>query len=350
MTTKEIKTKATDTQRNAYQLTINNPMDSGMDHIAIKKELIENFTTLRYFCMADEVGEQGTPHIHIYVNFTSRVRFSTLKKHFPTAHIETAFGNVQANIDYIKKQGKWEDTDKAETRIEGTFEEWGKVPVQKGKLMDMEELYQMIESGYTNAEILSVNNDYILNIDKLDKVRTMLLTEKFKNTRRYDLKVIYISGATGTGKTRGVLDEHGDGNVYRVSDYKHIFDSYNYQPIIAFDEYRSQIPLSDMLNYCDIYPIDLPSRYANKYACYNLVYLISNWGLEEQYPEVQKNNPASWKAFLRRIKEVRIYEDDGTVTVYDSVEKYLKREEEFHTPVTEDLCPFGEQENLPLEM
>lgn len=69
----------------------------------------------------------------------------------------------------------------------------------------MEELYEMIKNGYSNAEILAINNDYILNIDKLDKVRTMLLTEKYKNERRLDLKVIYIYGATGTGKSpRGI--------------------------------------------------------------------------------------------------------------------------------------------------
>ena len=63
----------------------------------------------------------------------------------------------------------------------------GTVPTQKGKIADMEELYGMIQAGYTNAEILAINNDYILNIDKLDKLRTMLLTEKFKDTRRTDL-------------------------------------------------------------------------------------------------------------------------------------------------------------------
>ncbi|MFR5321467.1 MAG: hypothetical protein ACLTGQ_09185 [Mediterraneibacter gnavus] len=51
---------------------------------------------------------------------------------------------------------------------------------KKEKIADMEELYGMIQAGYTNAEILAINNDYILNIDKLDKLRTMLLTEKIQ--------------------------------------------------------------------------------------------------------------------------------------------------------------------------
>lgn len=234
---------AQNVQRHAYQLTINNPIEHGLDHHTIKEKLITNFSTLKYMCMADEIGEQGTYHTHIYVSFTSRVRFSTVKKHFEQAHIEVAHGSVTSNIDYIKKTGKWELTSKAETTVEGTYEEWGTVPTQKGTNQAMEEMYELIKAGYNNAEILAINNDYIKDIDKLDKVRTTLLIEKYKNTRRLDLKVIYISGVTGAGKTRDILDEHGDGNVYRISDYQHPFDSYSCQPVMAFDEFRSQAPI-----------------------------------------------------------------------------------------------------------
>ena len=81
-------------QRHAFQVTINNPLEHGFDHLKIKKTLIENFTTLRYFCMADENGKEAKPYNLIYVLFTSRVRFSMVKKYFPTAHIEIAHGNV----------------------------------------------------------------------------------------------------------------------------------------------------------------------------------------------------------------------------------------------------------------
>ena len=101
------KQQANNSQRNAYQLTINNPLDYSFDHLTIKKTLVENFTTLRYFCMADEIGKEGTPHTHLYVYFNSRVRFSTVKKNFPSAHIEPAHGNIESNISYVKKTGKW---------------------------------------------------------------------------------------------------------------------------------------------------------------------------------------------------------------------------------------------------
>ena len=307
-----------------YQLTINAPIEKGWTHQHIFEVLKANFKTLRYACLADEQG--SIYHTHLFVVFSSRVRFSMMKKYFPEAHIEKCKSNISSNVEYIKKTGKWlDDKSKQEKVIEGTFEEYGECPPDsKGIRYDLSELYQMIADGLTNAEILAINQDYILQIDKLEKIRMILLSEKYKDTVRLDLEVIYISGATGTGKTRGVLESNGYSNVYRVTDYKHPFDSYNGQAVLAFDEFRSSLPIKEMLLYLDIYPIELPSRYTNKYACYNRIYIISNWSLENQYKEVQKDDVETWNAFLRRIHKVVIYEKDGTIIEYPSVNDYFK--------------------------
>ena len=113
--------------------------------------------------------------------------------------------------------------------------------------------------------------------------------------------------------------------------------------MIAFDEFSSSLKISDMLDYLDIYPLELPARFSNKYSCFNFAYLVSNWELEKQYREIQTDSPETWKAFLRRIHEVRVYQEDGSITAYDTVEKYLKRNEQFHT-MTET-----EQQQLPFK-
>ena len=155
----------------------------------------------------------------------------------------------------------------------------------------MSELYQMILDNMTNAEILAQNQDYILNIEKIDKVRTTILTEKYKETVRLDLKVVYISGATGTGKLVCTRTKW----IFKCLSCDRLcssFDSYNCQPVIAFEEFRSSMRISEMLLYCDIYPIELPARFSNKYACYNSVYILSNWSLEnsmQKYKEKIRN-------------------------------------------------------------
>ena len=324
-----------------YQLTINAPLEKGYTHEHIIEIIRSKFKTITYFCMADEEG--STFHTHIYVVFASRVRFSMVKRYFPEAHIEKCRGSVSDNVNYIKKSGKWEiDESKQEKKIEGTFEEYGtQPPDSKGKRSDMSELYQMVMDNMTNAEILAINQDYILQIDKLDKIRTTILTEKFKETVRLDLEVVYISGVTGTGKTRGVLEGNGFSNVYRVTDYMHPFDGYACQPVICFDEFRSSLKLKEMLLYCDIYPIELPSRYANKFACYNKVYIVSNWSLEKQYSEIQREDKESWEAFLRRINRIIIYSKDGSISEYTSVKDYFDR--------TDFIGVLDETEEVPFE-
>lgn len=318
--------KIRDTQSFMYQLTINNPKEKGWTHEHILKVLREKFKTLTYICMADEQG--SCYHTHIFVVFASRVRFSMVKRYFEEAHIEKCKGSVSDNVNYVKKTGRWEtDESKQEKKIEGTFEEFGTQPPDtKGRRRDLTELYQMVMKNMSNMEILTQNQDYLLVLDKIDRVRTMILTEKYKDTVRLDLSVTYISGSTGVGKTRSVLEKHGYSNVYRVTDYIHPFDSYNCQPVIAFEEFRSSMRISEMLLYCDIYPIELPARYSNKYACYNTIYLVSNWCLEKQYAEVQRDDKESWEAFLRRIHKVVIYLKDGSIKEYDSVEAYFNRD------------------------
>ena len=123
-----------------------------------------------------------------------------------------------------------------------------------------------------------------------------------------------------------MLEAHNFIDVYRITDYKNPFDGYRCQPVIAFDEFRSSLRLKEMLLYCDIYPLELPSRYANKYACYNKVYIISNWALERQYPEAQREDRESWEAFLRRIHKVITYDDKGKKIIYPSVQAYFERD------------------------
>ena len=310
-----------DKQSYMYQLTINNPIEKGYTHDNIKSKIIDNFRTITYFCMADEMG--ATFHTHIFIVFTSRVRWSKIKRHFSDVHIEACKGSVSDNILYIKKEGKWLDDLKNDQKIDDSFEEFGTPPPDsKGKRSDLSELYRMIQDNMSNSEIIHSNQDYILQIDKLDKIRNTILIDKYKDTLRLNLEVVYIFGATGTGKTRYVMENSGYSNVYRVTDHIHPFDSYSCQPVICFDEFRSSINISNMLMYCDVYPVELQSRYSNKVACYSKVFIVSNWPLEKQYSEAQINDIDTWLAFLRRITKVLIFGKNGTQE-FNTVKEYF---------------------------
>lgn len=337
-----------DRQSRKYQLTINNPADTGFTHDKIKELLATRFKSFEYGAMCDEIGEQGTPHTHVFVCFRSPVRFSMVKKHFPTSHIEPAAGSIEQNLEYLQKTGKWAETDKAKTSIPGTFEEWGDRPPENlGKDKDLENLYHLIvDEELSNAEIIRLNNDYIMQIDKLDKIRTTHLQGKYKGQRRLDLKTEYVFGITGAGKSRDILDKYGDENVYRVTDYIHPFDHYSCESVLVFEEFRSSLTISDMLNYLDIYPITLKARYANKYACFNRVFIVTNWELEKQYAERQITDKESWQALLRRIHKVKHYVSKDEIITYDSIEDYMNRNNKF-IPINK--LPKEEQLKIPFD-
>lgn len=311
-----------DTQSRKWLLTINNPHDNGYTHEKIK-ELLSEFKSCAYWCMSDEIGlESRTYHTHVFLSCSSAVRFSTVKKKFPTAHIDVCAGTSQQNKDYVFKEGKHTGSKKEDTRVANTQEEWGELPIERqGKRNDLDDLYDMIKSGLSNYEIVEASPNYMLHMDKIERVRQTILEEKYKNEWR-TLDVTYIYGLTGMGKTRGVMETYGYDKVFRITDYQHPFDAYSGQNVIVFEEfYSANMKMSDMLNYLDGYPLELPCRYANKRACFTKIYIISNIALEEQYKGVQDENPEKWNALLRRIHKVKVY--NGTDTREYEREQYF---------------------------
>lgn len=283
-----------------FQLTINNPTQHGFTHERIKT-ILHELSGLLYWCMCDEIGEQGTPHTHIYLAFKNCVMFETLHRRFYGVHIEQANGSHQENRDYVRKDGKWLDDAKHETNLADTFEEWGELPPDKKRTESQAvQIMQMIRDGKSNAEILAECPTAYNKIAHIEQTRQTFLQECYKDKWR-TLDVTYLWGESGAGKTRRVMERNGYSNVYRVTDYAHPFDGYKGQDVIIFEEFRSSLTISDMLNYLDGYPVELPCRYANKVACFTKVYIISNIPLEQQYPNVQLESPETWTAFCRRI-------------------------------------------------
>lgn len=302
------------TQARKWTLVINNPLEAGLDHAAIR-EILHRFAP-SYFCMADEIATTGTYHTHIFLLAPSPIRFSTIKNRFPTAHIEKAYGSAKANRAYILKEGHWADTDKAETSVSGTFEEWGDLPAEKEEAApEMFKLIQDLRAGKSVMEIIEDNPKLAFRIREIETLRQAILEEKYSAENRA-LEVTYLYGASGTGKTRGIFETHDRKSICRITDYGGRngvrFDAYHCQDVLVLEEFHSQIPISAMLNYLDIYPLTLPARYTDRIACYTKVYITSNIPLEEQYRDIQRYQMETWRAFLRRVQNVIEYLRDGS--------------------------------------
>ena len=302
------------TQSRKWALVINNPLEAGLDHAAIR-EILYRFS-LAYFCMADEIATTGTYHTHIFLFSPSPMRFSTVKNRFSTAHIEKAYGSANTNRAYILKEGRWADTAKAETSVPGTFEEWRDLPAEKEEeAPEMFKLIQDLRAGKSVMEIIEDNPKLAFRIREIETLRQAILEEKYSAENRA-LEVTYLYGASGTGKTWGIFEKHDSKSICRITDYGGKngvrFDAYHCQDVLVLEEFHSQIPISAMLNYLDIYPLTLPARYTDRTACYTKVYITSNIPLEEQYRDIQRYQMETWRAFLRRVQNVIEYLPDGS--------------------------------------
>jgi hypothetical protein len=253
------------------------------------------------------ISADGLVHLHMVLEDSSKSRFSAVKTTYPKAHIEPTQGRKEEAENYIQKRGKF--AEKGEVVV--YIARHGEIQGRQGQRSDIAHIVQMIEDGIPNKQIRQLYPaQYFLHQSKIERIRQEIRQELAAGECR-PLVVKYIYGTSGTGKTRYINDTYG-ATAFRVTDYSHPFDGYNGQDILVFEEFHSQITMSGMLDYLDVYCTELPSRYANKIAVYSKVYIISNLSLEQQYQNIQKDEPQVWAAFARRIHSVIHFKRDGT--------------------------------------
>lgn len=275
---------------------------------------------------------EGMKHLHIVCESKTPVKFSTVKNTFgDKVHLEETKGNKQQVLDYINKRGSFEE--KGEIILAKA--EIGELKGKQGHRSDLEKAKEMIEDGKRPREILM--ND--VNMFKYcSYIERMYYMYKDANTQPVrEIKVILCNGESGSGKTYASyvnqIEERGEDEVYKVSDYKNGFDKYNGESVLILDEFRGALPYHTLLSLLDCYKADVPARYANKGALWDTVFISTVLPVEKIYKKmVDKDDEIfdSISQLLRRISEFRYYysiiHEDGTkdyAYVVISKETYL---------------------------
>lgn len=304
-------------QGRKWLLTIQKPAECNLTNDYVNSTL-QGLLSLDYYCFCREIATTGTEHMHIFIYSSSPIRFSTVKNRFPMSHIDKAYRTCKENREYLKKEGKWANTKKAETSIPNSFQEFGQLPSEgKEKSPQKSELIELIQSGASTAHIIKSNPNYVFRTNDINVLRETLLSEKFSCENR-EVKVTYMYGETGTGKSKYIFDHHSALDICRVTNYGTKmnpvkFDNYHGQDILVFEEFHHQIPIPEMLNILDIYPVQLPARYNDRTACYHQVYIISNIPLNAQYVDIQSLDTKTWNAFVRRISSIKEFQSNGVI-------------------------------------
>lgn len=263
-------------------------------------------TVLRAIVALETCPKTGKLHLQAYVELANAKTISAFKKAFdmPKAHLEPRMGTPFEAWTYCEMEC-------APFLIHGSPP--SETASTTGRRTVWDDIKSRIDAGACEMEILhefpSSYARYSTGIAKMIHLRD--LSTKMNHWR--EVSVTYMSGPTGCGKTRSVLEIfENPADVYRITNYANPFDGYRGQSIVLFEEFRSSLPFEQMLVYLDGYYCALPCRYADKMSLWDQVFLVSNIGLSSQYLTVQERHPESWEAFLRRIDTVNIVAADGS--------------------------------------
>lgn len=263
-----------------------------------------------------ERGKDGYLHWQVYLSHAQPIRFSTLKNALPTAHFEPRRGTVRQAVDYVTKE---------KTRVKG------ELPLAKGEIdfkesqgqrSDLEELREEIMSSNCKLSSLLASNESAWKFERQCRALIEARNAETWGRKMRDIQVKCFFGATGTGKTRSALESADWADIYRATHYNTgAFDGYDAHDVLVLDEFRGQLPVSQLLTMSDPYPCKLPARYADRQAAYTSLYLLSNDGPWDWYPSAKEETK---RALCRRFTEVREFTSLGESRVLEK-EEVLER-------------------------
>ena len=309
----EPTTKTPDTRHRAYLLTINDPKNKeGCSHEELKEKIML-FNPI-YYAMADEIGlKSKLYHTHIYFVANSGMRFSTVKARFPYARIDPAYGSAAQNVAYLTKSGIWENSEKKETSVEGTFEEWGEMPRTAKETRDLLAaiVLEELEAGTRPIQIIRENPTLWKYRDRLHGLAYDFAVEKYGEVLR-DVTVTYIWGDTNVGKTSFVFNQFGYANVFHMYNYKQknaIWDGYDStrHDTVLIDEFLGSrsLDLTDLNIYLAPFPVvNATARFQNKVLTAKRIFIVSNLSWSEMFAYERDFETKVYNAFARRVHNI----------------------------------------------
>ena len=258
-----------------------------------------------------EQGEGGSSYRHwqLVLVHSEPIRFSTLKKKLPTAHVEPV-RDLRAALAYVQKE---------DTRVPD------EKPLVKGEISpgpgqghrsDLDELRTRILQGQETADELILSDSSAWRHSRLVGDLVGARDRSRQEGKLRDVQVRAVFGDTGTGKTSAAIQGlQALGSVCRVTHWgSGAFDGYDGQDSIIFDEFAGQPPLTDLLTWLDTYPVALPARYRPRQAAFVRVVLCSNAPPWDWYRYAPKAQRAALARRLHLVEEWSGSWDNVTVT------------------------------------
>lgn len=228
-------------------------------------------------------------HLQCFIVYNSRTRFSTVKRQFPTAHIERMMGTPIEASTYCKK--------------DGDFKEFGELPDFTGGRSGGEAKRERYQSAIKLAkqgdfeEIEVKHPDMFWNSYHTMKRIAMDNPPKTKILKKLEHE--WIWGPTGTGKSITARKENP--NAYIKSHNKWWLGYQNEECVIIDDLSKTEATWfgEHLKQWCDYYPFPSETKGDGKPIRPKKIVVTSNYDIEELWG----HDEHLCQALTRRFKE-----------------------------------------------
>ncbi len=319
-----------------------------VNKIGEDKNLVETFTEERIkdilnewaftaeieYWFIDHIPDDEDPndHFHIVIKFKNTTKFSVIKNKFPYGRIETA-KNIKRAVQYLvhlnnpeKKQYSWDSV----------ISNCGDLSPYKVLSRSQAEIHlQGIIEKIANGEITPNNYQEKIPVDIYAKY-SQAIKNAFQHTAdkiisdiNREIKVIYIYGRSGIGKTTYAKAYckavHPDEEPCISSSGNDSLQDYKWQKALILDDFRdSHFKYSDLIKFLDPHTRSSgKSRYVNKHFLGDLIILTSTQALDMIYKGCE-NTTENMKELRRRITEYHEFKDSKIVIyLYAGNNKYI---------------------------
>jgi len=289
--------------------------DEAEEHIHIEMELNSSQTAeniSKWFNdKANRIQKAKTKGKYAFANMLSYLIHAT----------ETADGKYQYKPEEVRANFDFkEEVKQIKNEVENS-KEYKKIDDLINKIVNNEIYRSDLKEHLTGAQEVKYNTA----LKKAFEVRDRRNREKRKEQggASKDMKVIYICGKSGTGKTTlaKMLAEQKTKDYFVSGSSNDPLEDYDGQKVIILDELRgSQWKIADILKLLDNNTDSKQkSRYYNKYIteC-ELIIITSTKSIEELYKGLQEKDGEEQTQLKRRINQVIVLTEDRMQTAeYD---------------------------------
>lgn len=259
---------------------------------------MDDGSILYLVCQLEKPNADCNPHLQGYLQLKNPKGLGGMKKLSAAAHWEPRRGTHEQARDYCKK---------SESRVNGPWE-LGNEKNEQGKRNDWALVSEKIAQGCTRKQVL-LDQPHLAPCAK--GVDALIEAHLPDPPLQRDIKVFYLYGPTGTGKTHRAYTTFPQAFKIKGKYFEgKSFDKYEAQKVLILDEWDPQEwSLTLMNSLLDKWECSLQCRYFNKYAYWETVVICTNFKPEECYPAVFKLQRDSFLRRLTNIVEIKTKDD-----------------------------------------